>query len=442
MGVSDDFDALLDQNRERWNALQPLDDALRNVFRPPYLPSEDATKLAVEYNQLVQRSELNLLRLVVDALIDRLQVVGFREDKGDRPHGQVWDWWQESALDQRQVLVHRDAASYGDGFVLVTPGEDSPRITPESPLLLAVEYDPYDPSKVLRAGKQIGRKGWLYLPDEIISLQQRDDWNVRWEVVDVVPNPSGMCPVVRFANNLDSAGRSMSEVAGVLSVQERIHQTVFDRLLLQRSQAWRQRWASGITIDRDENGQPINPFELGADRILIGDNPDVKFGEFSQADITGLLRAIDDDLQAVALISRTPPHYLPSSSISNISGETLAALEAALESKVRERQQLWGESWEQAMRIGGAMVGVEIGSSAETVWAREELLSEAQRVDAATKLASIGIPMEYILERMSLTPQEIERVMNAYREQEATTARAQAQAFGVELGGVDDAAGA
>ena len=432
MSLDRELDDILSANAARFSALAPLDLALRNNWRPPYMPSEDRTRLAAEYNELIRRSELNVLRLVVDALVDRLHVVGFRLAAEEKPDNTVWGWWQASSLDQRQILVHRDAASYGDGFVLVIPDGDRPMFKAESPLSMAVEFDPYEPTRVLKAAKQVGNRAWLYTDTEIVAFERAPAaWDQRWQITGRLEHAAGECPVIRFANNLDSMGRSMSEVEPVLSTAERLHQTIFDRMLLQRSQAWRQRWAAGIVIDEDEDGNPINPFKLGADQMLIGNTPDAKFGEFAQADLTGLLKAADEDIRAVALISRTPPHYLPSTSISNLSSETLVALEAALASKVSERKHLWGESWEHAMRIGGRMVGWDIGDGAEVVWENLELQSEAQRVDAAVKLKSIGVPLEYLLERLSLSPQEIERVMRQSEREALDDARAQAEAFGV-----------
>ena len=428
-----DLDNLLGANQARWRELAVIDDGLRNQWEPPYIPSEDRSNLALEYNELIRRSELNILPLVIDAMVDRLKVVGFRNKPSDsKSDKDVWGWWQKSHLDQRQVLVHRDAAALRDGFVLVTPDGDAPHFQPESPLTMAIEQDPYNPMRIVRAAKQYGDKAWEYTEDAIISYELNGGPGGRWKEVEFLEHAAGECPVVRFPNQLDSMGRSMSEVEPVLPVQRRIHQSIMDRLLLQRSQAWRQRWVSGIVVDRDDEGKPLNPFKVGADRLLVGDSPDVKFGEFQQADLTGLLRAVDDDIRAVALITRTPPHYLPGSSISNISAEALTALEAALEARVAERKMLWGESWESAMRIGGRMAGREIDDSAEVIWADLELRSDSQRVDAATKLASIGVPLEFLLERLSLSPQEIERILKAAEKQAAKDAKAQAAAFGVD----------
>ena len=65
-----------------------------------------------------------------------------------------------------------------------------------------------------------------------------------------------------------------------------------------------------------------------------------------------------------------------------------------------------------------------------------ELRSEAQRVDAAVKLFSIGVPLEYLLEQLSLSPPEVARVMKMSDREATAKAKAQAAGFGVD--GIED----
>ena len=430
------IDDLIRSNSDRWDELKKFDDGLRNKLEPPYLPTDEASELAIEYNQLIDRSDLNVLPLVINALVDRLQVSGFRIDaESTESDDTVSDWWQKSKMDQRHKLVMRDAAGLQDGFLLTYPNGDVPAFSVLSPLQLAYELDSNDPTLLEIAAKVDEARGraWLYTEDAILEFKtQPDGLGNRWSFVKATEHAAGVCPVTRFPNDLDSIGRSTSELANILPIQGRMRQTVFDRLLLQRAQAWKQRWASGVKIEKDADGKPKKPFKTGADTILVNDSPDARFGEFQQADLGGLISALEDDIRAVALVSRTPPHYLPGSAISNISAEALTALEGALESRVQERRLTWGESFEHAIRVGGKMVGYEIPDSAEVIWANIELRSEAQRVDAATKLHSIGVPLKYLLERLGLTRPEIQRVMQDAEEQAQMQAKAQAAAFGAD----------
>ena len=415
-----------------WKNLKIFDDALHWKYAAPYMPSTNKGALAAEYNTLIERAELPVLNMIVDALVDRLSVVGVRTDPGSPLDQRVWQWWQASSMDQSQVKVYRDAVGMADGYVSVTPGGDMPIFRPESPQALAVRTDPADPTIVVTAVKVVDKTAWLYTADSITRYEQTKN-SSRWVPAgESVSHAAGVCPIVRFPNQVDTLGRSFSEIEPILPIQARINQTVMDRLLLQRSQAWRQRWVAGIEVDKAEDGTPVPPFKTGSDTLLVAPSPETKFGEFQQADLTGLLRAVEADISAAAMASRTPPHYLPQASISNVSEAALVALEAAFASKVSERQTLWGEAWEYAMWIGGRMVGVDVPVESEVVWADLELRSEAQKVDAAQKLRTMGVPLSIVLERLGYSDALIERVEAAAKEESMTAASAQAKAFGVD----------
>lgn len=431
-----DLQDVIDSDAARQQSLEKLDRALHGDFAPPYLPAKGRGVLEREYDELIERSELPILGMLVSAQVDRLKVTGIRTDDSHTNDAEVWDWWQDSQLDRGQVMIYRDSAGYGDGFALAVPEGGRPRFYVESPLCLHVEFDPLEPVRVKRAVKIVGNRAWLY-DDEAIWQFRRGDTISGWEAAGKIEHAAGECPVVRFPNNLDSKGRSYSEVGPVLSTAQRIQQTLFDRLLIQRHQSWRQRWAVGITMERDEEGRPKAPFETGADTMLINEAPDGKFGEFSQASLDPLLKAIDSDLAAAAMITRTPPQFLPQASISSVSSEALVALESAFVSKIAEKQQLLGEQHERLIRIGGKMVGYTIPEDTEVVWADLELRSLAQRSDAALKLRSIGMPMRAVLEIMGYSSQSIERILAEMDRERLTDARAQAAAFGVQGDYVD-----
>jgi len=60
-----------------------------------------------------------------------------------------------------------------------------------------------------------------------------------------------------------------------------------------------------------------------------------------------------------------------------------------------------------------------------------ERRSDAQRVDGVLKLRSMGLPMRYMLERLGLSPQAIDRVMTEYEAENQRAARAAAAAYGL-----------
>ena len=430
--IAKQFTDLLDKNK--WEQLRRWENYHRGHFEPPYLPSVNYSAIAREYKDLLSRSDLPICGLVVSAVVDRLQVEGFRSADKQSVDEEVWRWWQESKLDARQTLVYRDSMVFGDGYVSVTPGGDTPVFRVESPMNMVVEIDPTDTSKVERAAKQVGERGWLYDAERIIALKQVRNSVWGWEITSVIEHGAGETPIIRFANRADSRGQSQSEISLIAGPQRRIIQTLADRLMVQRSASWRQRWVSGIEVDVDEEGSAIPPFKVGVDQLVVSENPDTKFGEWSESPFDGHLKAIEDDIRQAAAISQTPPHLLAPSTISNISAEALVALEAGLAAKVGERQLTWGESWEAALRVGGMQVGYDVSDLSEIVWRDLERRSDAQKVDGALKLRSMGLPMPFLLERLGLSPQQIERVMVEIEAENRRDAERAAASFGLTPG--------
>lgn len=422
----------------RWEALRKYDDYHRGVFEPPYLPSVNHDAISREYKDLLSRSDLPVCGLVVSAVTDRLQVDGYRAADSALIDETVWGWWQANNLDGRQHMVYTDSLVFGDGYVSITEvdGQEDPAIRVESPLNVVVVRDATDPANVEIAAKLVGDRGWLYTPEAIYAFRKDSVkfTDQGWSLVSATPHSLGETPIVRFPNRMDSQGTTQSEIALVAGPQRRILQTIADRLMVQRAASWRQRWVSGITVEQDADGNPIPPFRVGVDQLVVSENPEAKFGEWSESPFDSHMQAVESDIRHVAAISQTPPHLLTPASISNISAEALIALEAGLTAKVQQRQLAFGEAWEKAFRMCGALVDYELPQDAEVIWADLERRSDAQRVDGALKLHSMGLPLNYLLERLGMSPQTIERVLRDAEAEKKKAIEASAAAFGLAPG--------
>jgi hypothetical protein len=90
----------------------------------------------------------------------------------------------------------------------------------------------------------------------------------------------------------------------------------------------------------------------------------------------------------------------------------LKATETGLVAKVRRKQLSFGEGWEEAIRLAFQVEGdkqraetVEV----ETIWANPESRLVAETVDAAVKLAGIGVPRPALWEYVGASPQQVTR---------------------------------
>ena len=391
---------------------------LDGYFRDGYVDALDAPSRArPELQKIIRSGVTNWLKLTVETTAERLIVDGFRRPDEAETDGELWRWWQANRLDGRQMAHYVETLKSGESFVSVRSDDDddaeerTPIIRPESPFSTFVAHDGDDPD-VPTSALKMGRRGkaWLYLPDTVEVYRYDRDRGL-WVVEDEYENPLGEVPFVRFRANPTIDGGFASDLDVAIPIQDRITRTTIERLIAAYFSAFRQRWVTGLVPDVDEEGNPIAPFNSAADRLWQADDPEVKFGEFGEASLTNYVKAVEADVQHLAAITRTPPHYLLGQMV-NLSAEALTAAETGLARKVAERQQTFGESWEDVLRLAAKAVGndeVAADSRIETVWRRTESVSEAQIVDAATKLLALNVPIEVLWERIGASPQEVTR---------------------------------
>jgi hypothetical protein len=118
----------------------------------------------------------NWCPIVVDAPVERLQVVGFRMKSATSADNDAWDIWQANALDVESVIAHTEAGKCGKAYLLVDPNNGDPRITVEHASQVIVAHDPGDRRRRLAALKRWhGDDGYLYatlyLPDFVLKFE-------------------------------------------------------------------------------------------------------------------------------------------------------------------------------------------------------------------------------------------------------------------------------
>jgi hypothetical protein len=386
------------------------------------------------FRNLQRKARSNYTGLVIESVKERMTPTGFRtggegsvaSDKDARM------MWQANSLDAECGIVHDNALTFGRSYVIVGPPDQvtgQPVITAEDPRQVTHVPDAIR-RRVVRAALKLYEDdetgkcyAVIYLADTIHyfvrpkprrnAYKGRFD-QAKWTEDDSVfdggfaENQIGIVPVVPFINRAAVNPMGMGEFEDVLDIQDRINNVILDRLVIAKMQAYRQRWAKGLELE-DENGNPIESFDPGADLLWAVGDENVEFGEFESTDIRPLLDAAKADTNDLAAITRTPPHYLLGAMV-NLSGDALKAAETGLISKVKDRMVEFGESWEQVNRIGSIYMGREIPLDSEIIWSDPESRSMAELADAAVKKQSVGVPWEQLMIDLNYTPPEIERM--------------------------------
>lgn len=409
-------------------------------------------KARPEYKQVVEQSQFNILPLLIRSLANNFFIDGYRPRRSSE-NAPVWDRvWQPNRLDARQAGWWRASLEYGTSYATVVPGElngeKSAVITPWSPRRLTALYDDPVADEWARFFMTVGISRPVFGPDgvQVVTPVSVYDDHHRYEI-DV---PSGMLatqiytpagyrgalygevtidaskarvsehgaelpPLVRF---MDTFGELDDGPEGVvyemLPAQRQLNQTTYSLGMAELYSAFKQRWVTGLEIQEDEDGNPIEPFNIAVDKLLQAESEATKFGEFGQTDLGGYLDSRDKTLLFVASTRQIPPHTLVvGNAVSNISAEALAALEAGHQQDIAEHKTSYGESAEQMFRLAGKVMGDNAAwrdTSAQVRWRDTTPRSLAQVADALGKLATLlGVPAQALWERIpDVTDQDLE----------------------------------
>lgn len=379
----------------------------------PYMPKG----AKAEYSHLAKQSITNWTPLLSDTYAKGLFVDGYRPANAAE-NAAPWGYWQANGLDARQSIVHRGALDYGAAYALVLPGTVQtrriPLIKPMSPLRSAAWYQDEDdefPEIGLRLkGRTFDGTKLMEIFDRTyvytFALPKDSD---NWHLSKVDEHGLGYTPFVRFRDRLDA--EAVGIIRPHITLQNRVNEIVFSTLIALQYAAFRQRWASGLVIPEDDDGNPIEPFESAVNRLWIADSTDAKFGDFAQTELSGHMAAYESTVRTLAATAQISPNILTGDLV-NLSADALAQMEASTQRKMGEYETLFGESWEQVFRLAALAAGdtvAAVDTAAQVRWRDTEARSLAQTVDALGKIAQmLQVPVEALWEKIpGVTDQDV-----------------------------------
>ncbi len=377
------------------------------AMSPDFIGVEVPPGMPATMRELAHKSRTNYLPLIVDNLAQPLEVVGYRP-ANQTENARPWATWQTNGLDARQNGVHRAALTYGTGYVVVSRGDRAPVMRGVSPRQLTALYGEDDDWPIL-ALERDGRNLRLYDEEQVYYLGT-DEIGMRLDFIEPRAHDLGVCPVIRFRDRMLLRGEAqLGVVEPLLSIQSRVDETVFGLLVTQYFQAFAQRYVIGWAPE-----DAAQALKARASELWTFEDPDVKVGQFAQANLDPLLSSKESGVRDMAALAQLPPQNFAVGAVSNLSAEALAALEANKDRKVGEIETSLGESWEQALRLAGVAEDDEAAAadtSSQVRWRDATARSLAQTVDALGKMGQmLGIPRELLWERIpGFTEQDVER---------------------------------
>lgn len=396
----------------------------------------------------------NWCELIVNASVERLKIIGFQaNDKAsEKSAAEIWD---DNDMAIQAKIAHTEAVKLGTSYILVdqnvtVPGTDTPLITIEHPAQCIVAKDPAN-----RRLRRAALKEWVnddgyvyanvYLPDGIYRYQtdQKVDeqqpslqvsgmlWpedyvaapatflhggKATWiprhdETGFYIPNKLSVVPVIPLENNPTLAVGGRSDIAHVIPIQNAVNKFLMDMIIASEFASFNQRWATGIEIPRDpETGKPLNEqrFLAAVSRVWAVEDEGAKFGQFAASDLSNYVKALELVIQHIAAITRTPPHYLLGQSGAFPSGDSLTATETGLVAKCESKTEDFSPSHAEAVSLAHELKTKERKRFKPT-WKDCERRIQAQRIDGALKMSTLGVPQDACWAETGATPDEIER---------------------------------
>lgn len=422
---------------------------LQNHFdglsRVAFMAPEARVELGDRFDRLV----VNIPRLAITSLVERLRVSGFGGADGDR----VQQAWATNDLDLLAVNAYSEALLFGRSYAFCWANPDgSARVTIESARQCAVLADPGTrqiTSAVKRWRTRTTTEAVLLLPDRIERYSAGAGATCGgFQLIDVQDNPLGCVPVVQLLNHdrlpitwgshgLDEVAfpdrlligsAAHSEIWDLIPLSDALSKVILDMLVTSEFTGRPRRYATGITLyeqpklDRqgnpvlDADGNPIietvNPIKESS-RMAVSENPEAKFGQLDGADLRGYAEAVNVLVEQIAAVSALPQHYLGVMANQPPSADALRAAEQALVARCEAKQRSFGKSWE---RLGRLVVAIETGADPAdgdvvTEWCPADEASTAQEADATVKLFQAGLlPASYALRKLGYTDADIEQI--------------------------------
>jgi len=455
-GIKDALGALRDARDKEQPRLRRIDRALADGVSGQAAGVYVPRRASREYRMLVEQSRFNVLDLVVTALAQNLFVDGFRPTgksgrAPDTKNAPVWDAvWQPNRMDARQAALYRAAIRHGTSYALVLPGDPVPVITPMSACRMTALYaDPTNDEwpqlamevqyeRVVAYGATSERRKLmtvrLFDDEAVYTVELPSTGDLDPRIVSVEEHDLTVTPVVRYRDRYD-LGVPCGKVEPLLWLQQQVNQITFSLAMALQYAAFRQRYVTGMEVQVDDKGSPTPPlFNVAVDQILAGTSPDMKFGEFSQTDVSGYLDSRDKVLLHMSSVAQVPPQNLViGSGISNVPAEALELLAAGHRQDIAEHQTSFGESVEQMMRLCGKAMDDERAwedMSAQVVWRDTRPQSLGQVVDGLGKgVQMLSIPPRAMWEKWpGVTDQDLKRWEQMAAEDDGLRDAAEAEA--------------
>lgn len=337
------------------------------------------------------RTVMNYTRIYLEAQLDRMTLEGFRvqDTKANSAAAKIYG---RCNMAEEAYLVILEALAQKRAYLIIGVNEDGkPIITTHTAQGIHAEHNSITREvkwafQTWGDGRRTAREGTLYLPGVNVDYKK-----ISGVWVEQNRRPTGLDKVaVVGVINRAALGdfRGRSEMDTTRKFTDAAARTLTNLQIAGESVALPHRSFFGV----DKDSKPANAAEAMAaflSRTSYYTNPEGKAIQLPGADLRGFLDTMQAFHRMVAAQTGLPVDYLGISSDNPSSAEAITRGEARLIKKVQRKMALFGEAFEQAMRLALQLEG-HTGVEIEAVWQAPETPNLAGVTDSVTKLRSPG----------------------------------------------------
>ena len=351
----------------------------------------------------------NWCAVVIDSANDRINLSGITT-KDATASKLLEDIWSDLDLSLEASDVHEAALVIGESYIIVGEHEEEKvQVYYNDPRLVHLFYDPANPRE-----KWYGAKWWvggdnhirltLYYSDrfEYYRTNKKAD-NVTSSKAFVEYNPTeeeggdkpthdyGQVPIFHYRTE---RRKVKGDLVNAIPIQNAINKLVTDMMVAAEFGAFKQRYIVSNADTAALKNAPNEIWEIPADD---GEGGGVQVGEFDATDLNNYIQSIDHLAAAVAIITRTPKHYLFQQS-GTPSGEALIAMEAPLNKRCEDHIDKFVPVWKEVAQFILKILGQDVDKKDILVnFDKPETVQPKTEAEIRTQGKTAGIPLKTLL---------------------------------------------
>lgn len=388
------------------------------------------SRSTAEHRKIAKYAKTPWASNIIQARVNRLKVSGIVGDNASDKD--AWGRWRTWGMPLKEKLVYKDTVSYGTGFIELTKspaGKYLPVI--KDPRRFVAFYGAgdfndglLDEFPRLAMERSLDGKKIRVWDDKNITIYRSGEGS-GWAEVSSTPHGFPVVPIVRYVNDLTSAGDCLGDIHPVRFLLGRITKTTYDSLMINHSNSWKVKYIAGMS---DVNNLPraegesdeeyrrrqarveeAMRLELETSTILTSTNKDTKFGSLPETAPGGFVAVIERDLKELGAVTHTPSEYLTGDTVSQ-SAEQSSNSQQNYRAMIADKRSVMAEGHASMMRL------YLLGEGKKTeewhsvfVWEENDNGARGAIVDAALKMKALGVPKRAVWATLpNVSPEQLD----------------------------------